>query len=96
MTLKIVKGSDGQRTLFWLSGRIRSGDIGDIREQLKGIPEGIVLDLRDVMLVDRDVVTFLAKSEAEGVEVVNCSPYIRAWISRERDIARERDSDDKD
>jgi hypothetical protein len=26
----------------------------------------------------------LGVSEAEGVELVNCSPYIRDWIFRER------------
>jgi hypothetical protein len=30
------------------------------------------------------VVRFLNKCEAEGVRLVNCSPYIREWMSRER------------
>ena len=44
----------------------------------------IVLDLEEVTLVDRDVVRFLGVSEEEGIELVNCSPYIRDWIVRER------------
>jgi len=67
-----------------LSGRIRSTDIENIREAMKDKAERIVLDLEEVTLVDLDVVRFLALSEAEGVELVNCSPYIRDWIFRER------------
>ncbi len=57
---------------------------------MKGKAERIVLDLEDVTLVDLDVVRFLALSEAGGVELVNCSPYIRDWIFKER-ISEERD-----
>jgi anti-anti-sigma regulatory factor len=84
MTLRITTGSDGQRTALRLSGRIRSTDIESIREAMKGKAERIVLDLEEVTLVDLDVVRFLGASEAEGVELVNCSPYIRDWIFRER------------
>ena len=73
-----------------LSGRIRSTDIENIREAMKDKAERIVLDLEEVTLVDLDVVRFLALSEAEGVELVNCSPYIRDWIFKERNT-EERD-----
>ena len=57
---------------------------------MKSRAERIVLDLEDVTLVDLDVVRFLGVSEAEGLELVNCSPYIRDWILKER-ISEERD-----
>jgi len=84
MTLRIATGSDGQQTTLRLSGRIRSTDIKSIREAMKGKTERIVLDLEEVTLVDLDVVRFLGASEADDVELVNCSPYIRDWIFRER------------
>jgi hypothetical protein len=84
MTLRITTGSDGQRTNLRLSGRIRSTDIENIKEAMKGKVQRIVLDLEEVTLVDRDVVRFLGMSEQEGIELVNCSPYIRDWIFRER------------
>jgi len=37
-----------------------------------------------VKLVDRDAVRFLGLCEANGVELNQCSPYIRDWINRER------------
>ncbi len=56
---------------------------------MKGKGERIVLDLEEITLVDLDVVRFLGVSEAEGVELMNCSPYIRDWIFRERNTEEE-------
>jgi hypothetical protein len=47
----------------------------------------VAIDLEEVTLVDLDVVQFLARCEASGIELLNCSPYIREWISRENDRA---------
>jgi hypothetical protein len=44
-----------------------------------------VLDLKEVKLVDRDAVRFLAEIEAQGARLRNCSAFVRQWISRERD-----------
>jgi hypothetical protein len=46
---------------------------------------GTVLDLGEVTLVDVDVVRFLKACEADGVEVVHCSRYIREWMLREQE-----------
>jgi hypothetical protein len=86
MTLKITKGSAGRRIALRLSGRIRSEDVEVILEEMKGEADGLVLDFEEVTLVDLDVIRFLGAREAEGVELVNCSPYIRDWISRERNL----------
>jgi hypothetical protein len=84
MALRIVKRSDGARTVFKLSGRIRSGDIEGLRGQMDGHAGGIALDLEEVTLVDVEVVRFLGMCEAKGVELVRCSPYIREWVFREQ------------
>jgi predicted metal-binding protein len=44
-----------------------------------------VLDLKDVSVVDRDVMHFFARCEADGVKLENCAPYIREWMEREKD-----------
>jgi anti-anti-sigma regulatory factor len=84
MTLKIARKIDGKRTTLRLSGRLQSANVEEIREQMRGHAETIILDLEEVTLVDVDVVRFLGVREAEGVELVNCSPYIRDWIVSER------------
>jgi len=45
----------------------------------------IVLDLKDVGVVDRDVMGFLARCETDGVKLENCPSYIREWMEREKD-----------
>jgi hypothetical protein len=84
MALKIVRRSDGTCTIFKISGRVRSGDIEELRGQMGGYEAGIVLDLEEVTLVDVEVVRFLGICQANGVELVNSPPYIREWVFRER------------
>jgi hypothetical protein len=43
----------------------------------------IFLDLKEVTLVDRAAVQFLARVEAEGVRILNCPDYVRSWIVAE-------------
>ena len=45
----------------------------------------IVLDLKEVGVVDREVMRFLISCEADGVRLENCTPYIREWMEREKD-----------
>jgi anti-anti-sigma regulatory factor len=51
MSLKIVRKSDGKRTTLRLSGRIQSANVEELREQMTGDAERIVLDLEEVALV---------------------------------------------
>jgi anti-anti-sigma regulatory factor len=84
MTLRIAKISDGARIVLKLSGRIRARDIDELREQIGGLTRGTVLDLQEVTLVDVEVVRFLGLCESKGIELANCSPYIREWVFREQ------------
>lgn len=84
MTLRIDKVSDGRLAILRLSGRLESQQLGELKAYMKGITESVTIDLSQVKLVDRDAVCFLAACEAAGVELSQCSPYIREWINRER------------
>ena len=44
----------------------------------------IILDLKDLTLVDREAVRFLERCEADSIKLKNCPAYIREWIERER------------
>ncbi len=85
MTLKMESVSNGQSTTIRLSGRIWSENLDELKAQIKRGGPKIKLDLDDVSLVDVEVVRFLGICQAEGVELVQCSPYIRDWIDREQD-----------
>ena len=73
--------------MFVLSGRIEKQAIAELSGLLERQKDcrNIVLDLKDVCVVDRDVMSFLARCEADGVKLENLTPYIREWIEREKD-----------
>jgi hypothetical protein len=83
--LRIEKESDGHTTTLRLIGRIQSADIGSIRAQLDDDSVHVLFDLGEVTLVNVEVIRFLSDCEDEGVELLDCPPYVREWILRERD-----------
>jgi len=82
--LRIEKASDGCVSRLWLSGRIRSEHIACIRSAMSDSCRRKTLDLSEVKLVDIAVVRFLISCENEGIELVQCPPYVRVWMLRER------------
>jgi len=87
MTFRIETAARGRFTVFMLIGRIEKVAISELRklfERQKDYRE-IVLDLKDVVVIDREVMCFLVGCEADGVRVENCAPYIREWMRREKD-----------
>ncbi|HTQ61952.1 MAG TPA: hypothetical protein VMI32_17140 [Candidatus Solibacter sp.] len=84
MTLRIEKAVSGSKTIFRVSGRISSEGLEEFQAEITGLGAGTVLDLEHVTLIDVDGVRFLGDCEMQGMELVNCSPFIREWIARER------------
>ncbi len=87
MTFRIETAARGRFTVFILSGRIERQAIAELRRlfELQANYCDIVVDLKEVSLVGRDVMGFLARCEADGVKLENCTPYIREWMEREKD-----------
>src|SRR6266705_149424 len=67
-----------------ISGRITGDDVNMLRPLLEQETGPVVLDLKGVLLVDREAVKFLGMRESNGTELRNCSAYIREWVTRER------------
>jgi anti-anti-sigma regulatory factor len=86
--LKIQRAANGE-VVFRLSGRMDAENVAELKE-LFGVEalevkrRSIVLDLKDLTLVDRDAVKFLGSCEADSIKLKNCPAYIREWITRER------------
>jgi hypothetical protein len=76
--------SSGAITCWTLVGRIQAREIEELRDQMDGRTRATILDLQEVTLVDVEVVRFLGRCEANGVELARCSPYIREWVFREQ------------
>ena len=87
--LKIQRTSNGD-VLLTLSGRLQADNVSELSTVLEGEASGrrVVLDLKDVVLVDRETVRFLRATERNGIALHNCPRYIREWIAREDDCAR--------
>ena len=70
--------------VLFISGRITGEHVDILRDVLEQESNGFAIDLKNVLLVDREAVKLLALSEANGTELRNCPPYIREWVARER------------
>ena len=83
--LKITRAANGEVVLT-LSGRMDAENVIELKSLFKSEAEGrrIVLDLKDLTLVDREAVRFLERSETDSIKLKNCPAYIREWITRER------------
>ena len=86
MTLRIETLAGEHGTTLKLIGRIRAEHLAELRGQIAASAPS-VLELREVTLVDAEVVRFLSACESEGIQLQHCSAYIREWIVRERESA---------
>jgi anti-anti-sigma regulatory factor len=85
LTFRIYRSSTPDAIVFDLSGDMDLEHAARLKELLANETESRVsLDLKDVTLVDRAGVQFLADVEAAGVRIVNCPRYVRSWIAAER------------
>jgi anti-anti-sigma regulatory factor len=91
--LKITRGANGE-VVFKLSGRMDGENIDEFEAVIGAEASGlrIVLDLKDLTLVDQDVVSFLVRCEADSIKLKNCPAYIREWMTRERENDSRGDS----
>jgi len=83
--LRIQRAANGN-VVFSLSGRIEPQDIDELRRLFGLEPSAvhIVLNLKELVLVDGDGVQFLAGCEAGGMTLKNCPAYVRKWIDQQR------------
>ncbi len=89
MILKIERIRDSRKVLLRLSGEFRSHQLDQVKAEIsRGEP--IALDLEEVDLVDIEAIRFLNAREDEGISVLHCSPYIKEWMSRERQEEKAR------
>ena len=83
--LKVERSANGQ-VVFTLIGRMTQEDTAELERMFRSElnVRNLILDLKDLTLVDRDAVRFLERCETENIKLKNCPAYIREWITRER------------
>jgi anti-anti-sigma regulatory factor len=84
--MRIERAANGH-VILTVSGRMDAENLIELKNLIdsEAIGHSIVLDLKDLTLVDRDAVRFLEQCDSDGIWLRNCPPYIREWIARERD-----------
>ena len=84
--LRIQRTLDGDETVLKVIGRMDAENVAELEALFASEEKGrrIVLDLKDLTLVDRDAVSFLGRCESDSIGLKNCPAYVREWILRER------------
>jgi len=84
--LKIQRTTEGAAIVLTVCGRLDADNVSELCESLDAIAvgAGIVLDLTDLVLADREVVRLLREFKAgERIVLRNCPGYIRVWMAAE-------------
>ena len=84
MTLKIEILAGEHGATLKLIGRMRAEHLDEMRRQIAASAPS-ALEMKEVTLVDAEVVRFLGACESEGIHLENCSAYIREWIAMEKE-----------
>ena len=84
--LKIRRAANGE-VILTLSGRMNVENLAELKALIGSETKGrrIVLDLKDLTLVDQDAVRYLKACKAKNINFRNCPAYIRQWIDDEGD-----------
>ena len=85
LRIERVRGEHGTR--ICLSGELRRSHLADLRAEIERAVLPAVLDLEELGVVDIEAVRLLNKCQAQGFDVVNCSPYVREWMIQEKRIS---------
>jgi anti-anti-sigma regulatory factor len=85
-TLKIQSKPDVVGTVrLEVAGRMNANSLGDLRrtmERIRRKRSRVSLDLSEITLLDRASIQFLAEQCSADVELINCPPYLEAWLKK--------------
>jgi hypothetical protein len=83
--LRIERSAD-REVVFTLSGQMDEEPIAELETLISSEANGrrIILDLRDLTLVNENAVTFLDRCERNSITLKNCPAYVREWINAQK------------
>ena len=91
MTLKINRICEKDGTRLCLAGELRCLHLVEVRSEIEQVGQPATLDLDEVDVIDLDGVRLLNECQARGIQVANCSPYIREWMLQEKRSRRDEE-----
>jgi anti-anti-sigma regulatory factor len=75
------------RTVLTLSGDVHAGDVAQLQHLVRSAGETsseVQIDCREIRLLDREVVRFLATCRLGRVRLTHAPAYVREWLRLER------------
>jgi anti-anti-sigma regulatory factor len=86
--LRIERLANGV-AVFRLIGRLNVENVAELQSlfALESKDRQMILDLKDLTLVDRDAIRILEHCEKGHIRLTNCPAYIREWIEQERNTS---------
>jgi hypothetical protein len=84
MSCRIERLVKGDFVVLRVSGRIQAEHVNMVSDLLGREKGRVAIDLKEVILVSHEAVDLLALSEVNGIELRNCTSYIREWVDRSR------------
>jgi ABC-type transporter Mla MlaB component len=91
MTLRIRRLCENDGIRICLSGELRFVHLANLRAEIEPFGQPTTVDLDEVNAVDIDGIRFLNECQAQGIQVMNCSPYIREWMLQEKRARRDEE-----
>lgn len=88
--LKIQRTANGY-IVFAVSGRLGADCLRELSALLaqESSARAVTLELKDLVLVDRDAVGFLRACQEKGIELRNCPQYVRIWMASDGGVQRD-------
>ena len=81
-----IQRSENNEVVFTLSGQMDDEATAELKTIISSESDRrpIVLDLRDLTLVDENAIAFFVRCEANSITLRNCPAYVREWINAQR------------
>ena len=81
-----IQRSANEGVVYKLIGQLDQEHLAELEGLIGAEEKGrrVVLDLQDMTLTGEDGIRYLARCEAANIALVNCDPYVREWIARQR------------
>jgi anti-anti-sigma regulatory factor len=81
-----IHRSENSEVIFTLSGQMDDEATAELKTIISSEANRrpIVLDLRDLTLVDENAIAFFVGCEADRITLKNCPAYVREWINAQQ------------
>jgi hypothetical protein len=78
-----IKRTANCYVVFAISGQLEAESLLELSAlvSVEAASRAVALELKDLILVDRDAVGFLRACAQRGIELRNCPRYIRTWMA---------------